>query len=118
MVLEVVTRSDGVVRLWPRSPISTNAHLVGKSLRLAQKFFAVAACSVGTRLRWPDLALKHPNAHRVGKNDRPAHKKFFVQLVVVGLSRFSVELQKLALKSPKCTTTRQNWSLSPDKILR
>jgi len=41
------------------APISTNAHQIGKSLRLLQKILRPAAgCPVGTRLGGPNWALR------------------------------------------------------------
>ena len=81
------------------APISTNAHQVGKSLRLAEKnSLPVRPLASGTHLSGPNSALKYPNAHRVGKNDRAGAKKFslekFTYLGVIALGRSGLALTK------------------------
>src|SRR6266403_234941 len=66
------------------APISTNAHQVGKSLRLAEKNSLPARpLASGTHLSGPNSALKYPNAHRVGKNDRAGAKKFQLRKIYI-----------------------------------
>jgi hypothetical protein len=64
-------------------PIS-NAHQVGKSLRLAQKNSSLGCPTPsGIHLSGPNSALKHPNAHQVGKNDRAGAKKFRLRKIYI-----------------------------------
>jgi hypothetical protein len=68
----------------PSISTNTNAHRVGKSLRLAQKNSSLGCPTPsGIPRSGPNSALKYPNAHQVGKNDRAGAKKSHLRKIYI-----------------------------------